>query len=214
MNDKDIVIQNIKLWDQYVEQYKSRFMDLGMYKTTFDFLTENLPQHASVIELGCGPGNVIKYLQSKRSDLNFYGIDLAPAMVKAAAEANPGERFTVMDIRNAAEIDETFDCVIAAFSIPYITHADLPAVFTAISKLARKDALVYISFMEGNPARSSYEKTSFTGNNGMFISYYQQTEIESLLMKNGFEIIQTQKQDYNESDGSITIDAFCVAKKK
>lgn len=202
----------VNVYNQHVQEYVNRFMDLGLYKDTFDILLELLPPNARILELGCGPGNVVQYLRSKRSDLDIFGIDLAPEMIKEAQRQNPDSRFEVMDIRDAGQIQEKFDAVIAAFCLPYISYGDVPALFANCRKLVADNGILYVSCMEGPRSRSGFEKTSFTGDDEMYINYYERDEIESLLKSNGFTIEGFFTKNYLEADTSVTIDLFYLAR--
>ncbi|HYE54428.1 MAG TPA: class I SAM-dependent methyltransferase [Chitinophagaceae bacterium] len=204
---------NAEVYNQYVHEYIDKFMDLGLYRDTFDHLLSVLPKEAKVLELGCGPGNVIKYMSSCRPDLHFLGIDLAPEMIRAAQSHNPQAQFRVMDIREAGSIKEQFDAVIAAFCIPYLTADDLPVFFAYLCDLTLSKGLLYVSCMEGVPERSGFEKTSFTGNHEMYISYYSRSTIEDLIERNNFDIEKFYTKDYPESDGSFTTELAYVARK-
>jgi len=204
---------NVDIYNQYVREYIDRFMDLQLYKHTFDHLLERLVPDAAVLELGCGPGNVIRYLKTKRPDLQIVGIDLAPEMIKAASIANPDSVFQLMDIRQAAALEGNFDAVIAAFTIPYLSPSDLPDLFQQMKRLtSAKKGLLYVSCMEGSPEKSGFEKTSFTGASEMYIQYYTRHEIESLITRQDFTITQRFLIDYPESDGSFTTELVYIAK--
>ncbi|HEX8335012.1 MAG TPA: class I SAM-dependent methyltransferase [Segetibacter sp.] len=184
-----------------------------MYKDTFDSFLELVPLNANILELGGGPGNVVKYLKSKRNDLNILGIDLAPEMIKEAERQNPDSTFELMDIRDADQIKQKFDAVIAAFCIPYISYSDAADLFRKFKNLIKGNGILYISCMEGTRERSGFEKTSFTGDNKMYINYYERSEIELWLKEQNFNIEAFYTKDYPETDGSTTTDIFCVAKK-
>ena len=202
----------VNVYNQYVQEYVNRFMDLGLYRDTFDYFLELVPANAKVLELGCGPGNVVKYLKSKRADLDIFGIDLAPEMIKEAQRQNPGSRFEVMDIRDAGKIPQKFDAVIAAFCLPYISYEDVPALFANCRKLVADDGVLYVSCMEGPKSRSGFEKTSFMGEDEIYINYYERGEIELLLKANGFTIEGFFSKNYLEVDTSVTIDLFYLAR--
>lgn len=206
-------MHNVKVYNQYVQEYVNRFFDLGLYKDTFDSFLEFVPSKPKVLELGCGPGNVVKYLSSKRNDLDILGIDLAPEMITEAQRQNPGSRFVVMDIRDAGELNEKFDAIIAAFCLPYISYDDVPALFANCRKLLADNGMLYVSCMEGTRNRSGFEKTSFTGDREMYINYFERSEIELLLQDNGFAVERFFAKDYLEVDGSVTVDIFYIAKK-
>jgi cyclopropane fatty-acyl-phospholipid synthase-like methyltransferase len=203
----------IKMFSEYVAEYVGRFMNLGLYSDTFDEFAKMLPSKATVLELGCGPGNVAKYLLAKRSDLDILGIDLAPGMIEEAKKQNPGARFELMDIRETGQLKQRFNAIIAAFCLPYISYDDVPAMFENIHNLTAENAFLYVSFMEGNRQRSGFEKTSFTGDKEIYINYHDRLEIERLLEKNGFGLKAAFTKDYPEPDGSTTKDVILIAKK-
>lgn len=203
----------VNIYNQHVQDYVSKFMDLGLYKDTFDAFLRFVPSKARVLELGCGPGNVVQYLRSKRDDLDILGIDLAPAMIMEAVKQNPGSRFEVMDIADAGQIQQQFDAVIAAFCLPYISYNYIDELFRNFARLTANDGLLYISCMEGLVTRSGFEKTSFTGDDEMYINYYERSAIERRLKENHFKIEAFFTKDYPETDGSVTIDLVYIARR-
>lgn len=59
----------IETWDKLASQYQDKFMNLDLYNDTYDlFCSRIVKKEASVLELGCGPGNITKYMLSKRPD--------------------------------------------------------------------------------------------------------------------------------------------------
>lgn len=202
------------IYNQHVKEYMNKFMDLTLYKDTFEYLLEKLPYGGNVLELGCGPGNVAKYILDKRPDLHYLGIDFAAEMIKAAKEVNRNAEFQRMDIRNAGQIEGSFDAVMAPFCIPYLSADDLPGVIANMKRLTADKAIIYLSFMEGPRERSGFEKTCFTGDDELYISYFPKSETELLLKKHDFEITRSYNKDYPEMDGSVTTDLIYIAEKK
>ncbi|MGF1636851.1 MAG: hypothetical protein ACFCUU_07240 [Cyclobacteriaceae bacterium] len=68
--------------------------------------------------------------------------------------------------------------------------------------------------MEGKNERSGFEKTSFTGDNEIYITFQPRENLEYLLAKNGFETDKFYTKDYPESNGSITTDLIYIARKR
>jgi len=97
------------------------------------------------------------------------GIDLAPEMIKAAKTNNPDAEFELMDIRNIDRIKKKFNGIGAAFCLPYLSYEDLNLLFSNIGKLTCEGAYLYLSCMEGPVEKSGFEKTSFTGDNEIYI---------------------------------------------
>lgn len=205
---------NRNIYNRYVAAYRNRFMGLDLYKDTFDPLLEALPRNGRVLELGCGPGNVAKYIGTRRPDLQYLGIDLAPEMIRAARKEHPDAVFRLMDIRHADQIGGVFDAVIAAFSIPYLTRGDVPPVFAHVQRLTAEKGLFYLSCMEGTATQSGFEKTSFTGDQELYITYYPRQVIEALLREFGFAVKKFDAKDYPETDGTFTTDLIYIAEKR
>jgi cyclopropane fatty-acyl-phospholipid synthase-like methyltransferase len=209
----DNQLKTIAVYNQYVTAYEQKFMNFDLYNDTFDAVLEKIPTNSNVLELGCGPGNVIKYFLNKRTDLKITGIDLAPEMIKRAQEINPSATFRLMDIRHANDIENQFELVIGAFCLPYLPYGDLPTFFQQLNSLTLKNGFIYLSCMEGEREKSGFEKTSFTGDCEMYIYYHQRSAIEDLLSQNGFQIEHFYTKDYPETDGTVTKDVIYIAKK-
>jgi len=65
--------------------YEDKFMDFDLYNDTYDFFTEQITtNNPKILEIGCGPGNITKYVLGKRPDLKLTAIDIAPNMIKLA----------------------------------------------------------------------------------------------------------------------------------
>jgi cyclopropane fatty-acyl-phospholipid synthase-like methyltransferase len=209
----DKQLQTITIYNQYVNEYVNKFMHFDLYNDTFDALLKLLPPNSNLLELGCGPGNVIKYFSGKRFDLTILGIDLAPEMLKRAKEINPETEFRLMDIRNIHEINRTYEAVVGAFCLPYLSFADLDSFFLNLKNLTQHNGLVYLSCMEGAADKSGFETTSFTGESEIYIYYHQRNNLETKFSANGFTIEKFYTKDYPEADGSVTTDLIYLARK-
>lgn len=100
----DKQIKTIQVYNNFVQSYADKFMKMDLYNDTWlDFLAL-LPAHAKLLELGCGPGNVIKFFLDNRTDLKITGIDLAPKMIAYARKLNSHANFLVQDIRKLDSI--------------------------------------------------------------------------------------------------------------
>src|SRR5690349_11179871 len=65
------------------DRYRDKFMDLTLYDGSYRDFCDSLPQgRARVLDAACGPGNVSRYLITRRPELDLLGIDLAPRMVE------------------------------------------------------------------------------------------------------------------------------------
>jgi 2-polyprenyl-3-methyl-5-hydroxy-6-metoxy-1,4-benzoquinol methylase len=77
-------------WNNIASIYQDKFMDLDVYNDTYDHICNAVTKpKAKLLDIGCGPGNITKYLLSKRPDFDIFGIDMAPNMIEFAKKNNP-----------------------------------------------------------------------------------------------------------------------------
>jgi SAM-dependent methyltransferase len=207
-------LQTKEIYDKYIKEYVDKFMGLDLYADTFNHLLQLIPLAASVLDLGCGPGNVVKYLSSRRKDLTFLGVDIAAGMIEEAKRQNPGVCFRVMDIMDMPDVEQAFDVIVGAFCLPYLPRENVPRFFQNIKTISADNTWLYLSFMEGPALRSGWERTSFTGEDKLYINYYEREKIEALLKKHHFDIECLFTKDYPEMDGSSTTDLFTLQKDR
>jgi RimJ/RimL family protein N-acetyltransferase/SAM-dependent methyltransferase len=69
----------------------------------------------SVLDVGCGRGDFLAYLQSRDVTVNYTGCDIVPAMIESARKRFPGVPFEVCDLLSASQkCDAQFDYVLAS----------------------------------------------------------------------------------------------------
>ena len=77
--------ETFETWNKIALLYQEKFMDLDLYNDTYDFICNSiLKVNSKILEIGCGPGNITKYLLCKRPDFDILGIDIADKMVELA----------------------------------------------------------------------------------------------------------------------------------
>ena len=92
--------ETIETWNHIAKLYQEKFMDLALYNDSYDYFCRALDKpQAKILEIGCGPGNITKYLLFKRPDFEILGIDVAPNMISLAQQNIPAAHFEVMDAR-------------------------------------------------------------------------------------------------------------------
>ncbi|MEI8120587.1 MAG: glycosyltransferase [bacterium] len=96
-------------WDAVASQAARRGLDVGRsYRGMVATLcTHSVPRGQSVLELGCGTGDLLNRLEPSRG----VGVDFSSNMIELARARHPGLRFMCADAHHF-EISETFDYVI------------------------------------------------------------------------------------------------------
>lgn len=207
--------QNILgVYNKYAQQYFDKFSKMNLYNDTYDAWCESVKTvDARILEIGCGPGNVTSYMLSKRPDFQIEGIDLAPKMVELAKANNPTADYRVMACQDILSLQSTFDAIMCAFCIPYISKEEVSMLIADCAQMINGDGNFYISAMIDDYSRSGLEKGSFTGADELYIYYHEEAHLKNELATNGFEIEQTFTKDYPESDGSFTTEMIFLCRK-
>ncbi len=212
MENLDITINS---FNNSAENYMKKFMSMDLYNDTFDRFCELVSnKHPKILEIACGPGNVSSYLLSKRPDFRITGIDLAPKMIELARRNNPSVDYILMDCRKIKEIDKTFDAVMCSFCLPSLSEKEVSHLISDIAVIAKAGAVCYFSTMEGDYGKSGFEKTSFSGEDEIFIYYHCEEFLRKEFRVNGFELIEFCRKLYPEADGSFLTDMILIVKKK
>jgi ubiquinone/menaquinone biosynthesis C-methylase UbiE len=209
----DIYRETSETWNEIAALYEEKFMHLDLYNTTYDLICSSISkENANLLEIGCGPGNITKYLLTKRPDFNIRGIDIAPNMIKLAQKNNPTARFEVMDARQISQIKSIFDGIICGFCLPYLSETDCPKFFSDCHRLIAVNGLLYLSFVEGDPKKSGLK----TGSSGHRTYFYYRTlsDVKRQLTENGFKKIKLCRVDYEKADGETDIHTILTAEKR
>ncbi len=204
--------QTFSTWNKLAELYQEKFMHLDIYNDSYDFFCNNInTANPSILDIGCGPGNIAKYILSKNSNCNLHGIDVAPNMITLARINNPTASFEVMDCRRIHQLTITFDGIICGFCLPYLSHEDSIFFFSNIKLLLNQNGILYLSFVDGDPSKSGLQHSS-TGDQSYFY-YYKLEEITQQLIKIGLEVIKIFHIDYTNNKNQQDTHTALIAKK-
>ncbi|MEP2280660.1 methyltransferase domain-containing protein [Maribacter sp.] len=215
MKLKDKNILSVETYNNAAKNYQDKFMEMDLYNDTFNQFCDLIKaDYSRIFEIACGPGNVTKYLKSINPTFQIKGIDLAPKMIELAKINNPDVNFEIMDCRKIDTINEIFDAIMCGFCLPYLSKEECSKLIKDSSNLLNRDGLLYLSTMEGDYDKSGFEKTSFSGENEVYIHYHQADFLKEQLKKFGFEIISLVRKDYPEPDGTFLTDMIFIARKK
>lgn len=205
--------ETFETWNKVASLYQDKFMDLDLYNETYDFICNSvIKEKAEILEVGCGPGNITKYLLSKRPDFKIHGIDIAQNMIELAKKNNPTASFKVMDIRQINELLGNFDGIVCGFCLPYLSHTDSEKFFGDANKLLNDNGFLYLSFVEGDPVKSGFQISS-SGYRSYFY-YHSLDKFKAQLIENSFEELKMFKVKYKKSETEQDIHTILIAKKK
>jgi ubiquinone/menaquinone biosynthesis C-methylase UbiE len=205
---------SIKRFDEFASEYAERFMNIDSYRSHYEKFCDLIDiNHPKILELACGPGNVTRFLKQRFKNAEIIAIDLAPRMIEIAKQTVSGVDFKIMDVRDIKTFDVQFDSIMCSFCLPFLSKSDTDKLISDCSEKMNKNGILYISTMEGDESKAGFESTSFSGDAKVYFNYHKHQDIEKSLIDSGFIIDYDIRQDYYESDGSITVDLIMIAKK-
>ena len=206
-------IKTLQTWDKLADQYQEKFMDMDLYNDGYDTFCDLVEkQHPDVFEIGCGPGNITRYILSKRPDFNILAIDTSPNMIRLAKENNPAAGFRVMDCREIDSLQQKFDAIICGFCMPYLSKNDCIKLIKDCSFLLKNGGILYLSTIENDYNKSTFE-TSSDGQHTMFVYYHEEGYLQEVLRENNFELVELHRKMFPKADGTTSTHMIFIARK-
>ena len=101
-----------------------------------------------VADLGCGPGQIARYLREQ--GVEIVGLDLSPGMIEVARRLHPEIEFRVGDMTRLDLPDGSLAGVVAFYSIVHFSPAELGGVCQQIRRVLHPGGLALIAFHIGD----------------------------------------------------------------
>jgi trans-aconitate 2-methyltransferase len=89
---------------------------------------------ATVVDLGCGPGNLTTLLRYRWPEADIRGLDSSPEMIEKAQRVDPSITFEVADLRSWAAEADPVDVLVSNATLQWVPdHLDLlPALVSRV----------------------------------------------------------------------------------
>jgi len=136
--------EKIKYFDSVAtERKKWRKRGTYYHRLLEKYLQYLIPSNSSVIEIGCGTGDLLAALNPERG----VGIDISPKMVEVAKKKFPHLQFEAGDLEDL-KIEEKFDYVVVIETIGYVD--DIQSAFKELRKVCKPETrliIVYYNYL-------------------------------------------------------------------
>ncbi|HEV7683017.1 MAG TPA: methyltransferase domain-containing protein [Pyrinomonadaceae bacterium] len=112
-----------------------------------DNFAEEMRGAGVVCELGCGPGQVARYLKDRGVDMR--GIDLSPQMVRVAGNLNPDIPFFEGDMLALELPDDSLAAFVLFYAIIHLQREQVTSAFKEMSRVLTPGGKVLLAFHGG-----------------------------------------------------------------
>ena len=209
--------QNAELTDTYdavAEPYADAYFD-ELSRKPFDCallerFAASLPSGGLVADIGCGPGQIARFLKDKTCSLEVTGFDLSPQMVAVARRLNPDLNFAVGDMRKLEVATGTFSGIVAFYSIIHLLRAEVGGVFGELGLILQPGGLLLVAFHVGRG--ETHAENWFGQAVSLTATFFEAEEVAGYLRGAGFSVVKVQVRPPYTSELQ-TERGYIVAKK-
>ncbi|MBI2517717.1 MAG: glycosyltransferase [Opitutae bacterium] len=103
------------------------------------YYNQLIPAGASVLEIGCGSGELLAHLHARRK----VGVDLSPRQIELARARVPDAEFHVQ-AGETLQLAEAFDCIVISDTLNFA--ADVQRLFEQLQSVAHADTRLFVNF--------------------------------------------------------------------
>ncbi|NLW48253.1 MAG: class I SAM-dependent methyltransferase [Firmicutes bacterium] len=205
----DKTVKTIEGYNRCAGEFVAKHMDLGIYEQFVREFSNCLKEGSTILDLGCGPGNIVKFLVNQDKGYKILGVDLSPKMLKIARQNVPTEQFIIGDIRHL-QMERKFDAVIVSFCMIHLNDDEAIGLLGKTYDLLNAKGYLYLSFMSGGTP--GFDKASFSDKE-MYFNYFSPAKIEKELLNLGYAIISKHFHEYRGKLGQVIQDVIIIVNK-
>jgi SAM-dependent methyltransferase len=193
MTDPNLQAGYDKVAQHYATEYFNELEHKPFDCELLDGLAERFKGKGSVCELGCGPGQVSRYLKDRGVDVR--GVDLSPEMVNVAGRLNPDIPFAQGDMLALNFADDSVAAFVLFYSIIHIKRADVVRVFQELRRVLISGGSVFVAFHRGD---GELHRDEWFGQTvSIDFRLFQPAEMAGYLERAGFEdVITVEREPY------------------
>jgi SAM-dependent methyltransferase len=201
-------------YDRVAEEYVRHIYDELRHKPLdrqlLDRFADRVRGEGLVCDLGCGPGQVARYLYDR--GVATCGIDLSPGMVERARQLNPGVDFRQGDMRSLEAPAEAWAGIAAFYAIVNLPPVDLAEAFREMWRVLQPRGLLLLSFHIGEEISHVDELWGCAVCLDFY--FFRTGDVESRLRAAGFDIDEiVEREPYAPEVEYQSRRAYILARK-
>ncbi|MFJ1735079.1 class I SAM-dependent methyltransferase [Streptomyces sp. NPDC088254] len=212
MTARDFLSDTRTFYDAVAGDYAELFSEepaRPMDRAVLGGFAEIVGRGGVVVDLGCGPGRVTRYLGSL--GLVVSGVDLSEGMLAVARRENPGIAFELGSMTDLPHEDGSVDGVVSWYSSIHTPEPELPALFAEFLRVLRPGGHLLLAFQAGDEVQRHDQPW---GHPVALDFLRREPELMTeLLVAGGFEMRSWTVREHEPSFGEKVRQAYLIARK-
>ena len=212
-NMKDKISNTQASYDQvaveYAKKFKDEMDDKPFDRDCLDRLAREVGTLGPICDLGCGPGQIARYLH--RQGVDTLGVDLSPRMIAEAQRLNPDIPFHQGNMLSLPDADNSWGGIAAFYCIIHIPRERVVDALREMKRVLKPGGVLLVTFHIGEEIKHLDEWWEKPVN--VDFAFYQPEEMEKWLMEAGFELEETLVREPNPDVEVATRRAYLFARK-
>jgi SAM-dependent methyltransferase len=139
-------------YDRVAAEYEARIYDELRHKPfdreLLDRFAARVRDLGPVCDVGCGPGQVARYLHDR--GVKVCGLDLSPAMVERARRLSPEIEFVQGDMTGLTAADESWSGITAFYSVIHVPRPEVARALCELRRVLRPGGVLVLAFHIGD----------------------------------------------------------------
>ena len=143
-----------ELWDFWAKKYDRLWVQKYSLKPTRDYITtaigknRNNEEPIKILDVGCGPGELIEQLDNAFDNIEMTGIDFSKGMLEVSRLINQRATHIKMDVAELYRLENKFDIIVCTHSLPY--YKDPLKFIKDLHGILEDNGKIYMGFASGN----------------------------------------------------------------
>ena len=143
-----------ELWDFWAGKYDKLWVQKYSLKPTRDYISRvieenrNSDEPIKVLDVGCGPGELMEQLGSTMENIELTGIDFSKMMLEISRMKNKKATHIKMDVAELNNLKDKFNVIVCTHSLPYYEEPE--KVMKDLYGLLEDNGKIYMGFASGN----------------------------------------------------------------
>jgi len=133
---------------KYAELYYNELEKKPFDREILDRFADRVSNRGSVCDMGCGPGQIARYLKDRGAD--SFGIDLSPETIETARKLNPDIEFNIGDMMALDADDNSWAGIAAFYSIIHIPRDKLTDTLRELYRVLKINGVLLLTFHLGS----------------------------------------------------------------